>query len=81
MGRTPSDREDEDVGLFYEDRFDDDINYYQKDIEDDVEVELIDMENGTESEEYKLENVLEREEVEEADNINYDNCPYGRPLD
>ena len=39
------------------------------------------MENGTGSEEYELENVLEvvGEEVEVADNINYDDYPYGRP--
>jgi len=52
-------------------------------MEDDAEVEHIDMENGIKSEEYELENVLEaiREKVEEADNIDYDDYPYGRPLD
>ena len=39
------------------------------------------MENGTESEEYELENVLEAvaDEAEEANNIDYDDYPYGRP--
>ena len=70
-GEPPSDREDEDVGLFYD-----------EDIEDDAKAEPIDMENGTESEEYELENVLEAvEEVVGADNIDYNDYPYGRPLD
>ena len=70
----PSDREDEDVGLFY-------VDYYDGDIEDDAKVEPIDMENGTNSEEYELENVLEavEEEVEVADNIDYDDYLYGWP--
>ena len=40
------------------------------------------MENGAESGEYELENVLEvvGDEVEEADDIDYDDYPYGRPL-
>ena len=39
------------------------------------------MENGIESEEYELENVLEAvaDEAEEANNIDYDDYPYGRP--
>ncbi|KAL0001426.1 hypothetical protein SO802_015207 [Lithocarpus litseifolius] len=41
------------------------------------------MESGTESEEYGLENVLEAigEGVEEADNIDHDDYPYGRSSD
>ncbi|KAK9991390.1 hypothetical protein SO802_026375, partial [Lithocarpus litseifolius] len=58
-GEPPSDREDEDVGPFYEDHFDDDVDYYDKDVEDDAKAEPIDKENRTESEEYELENVLE----------------------
>ena len=58
-GEPLSDREDEDVGLLYEDHFDDDMDYYDGDIEDDVEAKPIDMESGTESEECELENVLE----------------------
>ena len=81
-GEPLSDREDEDVGLFYEDRSDDDVDYYDEDIEDDAKAKPIDMENGIEIEEYKLENVLEAvEEVVGADNIDYDDYPYGRPLD
>ncbi|KAL0011158.1 hypothetical protein SO802_006266 [Lithocarpus litseifolius] len=34
-GEPPSDREDEDSDLFYEE-YDDDVDYYDKDIEDDV---------------------------------------------
>ena len=82
-GEPPSDKEDEEVGPFYEDHSDDDLDYYDGDMEDDAEVEDTNMENGIESEEYELENVLEavREKVEEADNIDYDDYPYGRPLD
>ena len=41
------------------------------------------MESNAEGEEYGLENVLEAvgEEVKEADNIDYDDYPYGWPLD
>ena len=79
-GGPPSDREDEDVGPLYEDHFDDAVDYYDGDIEDDAKVEPIDLESGVESEEYGLENVLEAigEEVEKADNIDYDDYPYGR---
>ncbi|KAK9986288.1 hypothetical protein SO802_031239 [Lithocarpus litseifolius] len=68
-GEPPSDRENEDEGPFYEDHFDDNMDYYDGDTENDVEVEPIDMESGAESEEYELENVLEAvgDEVEEAD--------------
>ena len=51
----PNDREDEDVGPFYEDHSNDDVDYYDRDIKDDAEAEPIDMENGSESEENKLE--------------------------
>ena len=82
-GEPPSDKEDDDVGLFYEDCFDDDIDYYDGDTEDNAKVEPIDMESGTKSEEYELENVLEAvgDEVEEADNIDYYDYLYGRPSD
>ena len=74
MGEPPSDREDEDVGPFYEDYSNDNMDYYDGDIKYDVEAEPIYMRNGTKSEEYELENVLEAigDEVEfeekEADN-------------
>ena len=82
-GQPLSDRKDEDVGPFYENYSDNDVDYYDGDIEDDVEAKLADMENGIESEEYELENELETigEEIEEADNIDYDDYPYKRPLD
>ena len=80
-GEPPSDREDEDVGLFYEDHSNNDVDYYHRDIEDDAKAEPINMENGTESEEYELENVLEGEEFEEANNIDYDDYPNRQPLD
>ena len=53
QGEPPSDREDENVGLFYEDHFDDDVDYYDGHIKDDAEgeAEPIDMENGAENEE------------------------------
>ena len=80
-GEPPSDREDEDEGPFYEDHSDDDVVYYDGDIEDDAKTELIDIESDTESEEYGLENVIEaiREELEDANNIDYDDNPYGHP--
>ena len=79
-GEPPIDREDDDVGLFYEDRSDDDVDNYDEDIKDDAEAEPIDMENGTKSEEYELENVLEAiEEVVGADNIDYDDYLMGVP--
>ena len=53
-GESPSDREDRDVGPFYKDHFDDDVDYYDGDTEDDAEVEPIDMENDVESEENEL---------------------------
>ena len=82
-GAALSDREDDDEGPFYEDHFDDDVDYYDGDIEDDAEVKPIDIESGAESEEYELENVLEAagEKVEEANNIDYDDYPYGHPSD
>ncbi|XP_030964217.1 secreted acidic protein 1A-like [Quercus lobata] len=57
--------------------------YYDGHREDDAEAEPIDMENGAKSKEYELENVLEAtgDEVKEADNIDYDDYPYGRPSD
>jgi len=82
-GKPPSDRDDEDVGLFYKDHFDDDIDYYDGDIEDDAKIECINMKSDTESEEYELENMLDEAEVdnEEADDIDYDDYPYKQPLD
>ena len=82
-GEPPSDKEDKDVGLFYEDCFNDDVDYYDKDIEDNIEVEPIDMGSDVKSEEFGLENVLEsiRKEVEETNNVDYDDCPYGHPSD
>ena len=53
-GESPSDREDKDVGPFYKDHFNDDVDYYDWDTKDDVEAEPIDMENGAESEENEL---------------------------
>ena len=80
-GEPPSDREDEDVGPFYEDHSDDDVDYYDGDIEDDAKSEPIDAENDAKSEEYELENVLKAvgEKVKEADNIDYNDYPYGHP--
>jgi len=69
LGEPPSDRADVDVGPFYEDHFDDDVDYYDGDVEDDAKIVPIDMENGAESEENELENVLEAigDEVEVED--------------
>ncbi|KAK9997796.1 hypothetical protein SO802_017399 [Lithocarpus litseifolius] len=82
-GEPPSDREDEDVGLFYENRSDDDVDYYDGDIEDDAEAEPINMGSDVGSDQYRLVNVMEARggEVEEAKNIDYDDHSYGRPSD
>jgi len=80
--KPPCDREDEDEGLYYED-YDDDVDYYDGDIEDDAEIEPIDMGSDARSDQYRLVNVLEaaREEIEEADDVDYDDYPYGRLSD
>ena len=94
-GEPLSDRKDEDVGLFYEDHFDDDVEYYDGDIEDDAEAGDIDTKDGIEAEdqendlEVEGEDVggdveVEDEEVEEAteaEGIDYDDYPYGWPSD
>ena len=83
-GEPPSDREDEDVRPFHKDHSEENVYYYDGDIGDDAEAEPIDMENGAKSEENELENVLEvvgdevEIEDEEADDINYQDYPYGR---
>ena len=77
-GKPPSDREDEDADLFYEE-YDSDVDYYDKDIEDDAEA------NGwsdTNIDQYRLINVLEdaREENAQANKMYHDECPYGHLL-
>ena len=74
-GEPPSDRENKDVGYFYEDHFDDDVDYYDRDIEDDVEFEDEDVGDNVE---VKDEDV---EEDAEAEGEDYDEYPYGRPSD
>ena len=80
-GEPPSDREDEDVGLFYEDHFDDDVNYYNGDIEDDVEAEDVDIEDDAKAEDEDIENdvEVEDEDIKEyaEEGIDYD--VYRRP--
>jgi len=67
----PSNREEEDVGSFYEDHFDDDVDYYDGDIEDDAEAKGGD-----------IEDVVEAEDEEVKDDVeDYDEYLYGRPLD
>ena len=70
QGESPSDR-------------DDDVDYYDGDTRDGAKTEPLDMGSDAKSEEFGLENVLEAtgKEVEEADNVDYDDYPYGRPLD
>ncbi|XP_030936473.1 uncharacterized protein LOC115961677 [Quercus lobata] len=82
-GKPPSDREDKDEGPFYEDDSNNDVDYYDGDTEDGAKVEPIGIEGGTKSEEFELENVLDvvGDEVKEADNIDYDDYPFGQPLD
>ena len=61
-GEPPSDGEDEDADLFYEES-DDDVDYYDQDIEDDAEANRW---NGIDGDQYKLINVLENAREENA---------------
>ena len=74
-GKPPSDREDEDVDLFYEE-CDDHVDYYDQDFEDDTEANRW---NDTGSDQYKLINVLEnvREKNDQANQLYHDEFPYG----
>ena len=85
-GKPPDDSEDEDVIFFYEEHFDDDVDYYDGDVEDDIEAMYVDIENDIEAENVDIKDdvEVEDEKVEEgveAEGINYDKYPYGRPLD
>ena len=53
QGEPPSDREDEDVDLFYKE-YDSDVDYYDQDIEDDAEANRW---SDTGNDQYKLINV------------------------
>ena len=57
-----SDREDEDVGSFYEDQFDDDVDYYDGDLEDDAEAEGGDIENDVVAEDEDVEDDVKAED-------------------
>ena len=76
-GETPSDRKDEDEGLYYEE-YDDDVDYYDEDIEDDAKANRW---SDIDSDQYWLVNILEdaKGEIEQANDVDYDNYPYGRP--
>ncbi|KAL0010986.1 hypothetical protein SO802_006094 [Lithocarpus litseifolius] len=76
-GVPPSDREDEDANLFYEE-YNDDVDYYDEDIKDHTEANRW---SDTNSDQYWLINVLEdaREEVEQPNDVDYEDFPYGRP--
>ena len=78
-GEPPSDKEDEDADLYYEE-YDDDVDYYDEDIEDDVEANRW---SDTDSNQYRLINVLEdaRKEAEQPNDMDYNDYPYGCPLD
>ena len=78
-GEPSSDREDEDVELYYEEYYDD-VDYYDEDIEDDVKANRW---SDTDSDQYRLINVLEdaKEEVEQANYVDYNDYPFGCPLD
>ena len=62
QGEPPSDREDEDADLFYEE-YDNDVDYYDQDIGDDAEGNNW---YDTDSDQYKLINVLENVRDENA---------------
>ena len=76
-GELPSDRKDEDADLFYEE-YDDDVDYYDENIEDDDKANRW---SDTDSDQYRLISVLEdaREENGQANDVDYDDYPYGRP--
>ncbi|KAL0015378.1 hypothetical protein SO802_002447 [Lithocarpus litseifolius] len=72
-GEPPSDREDEDTDLFYED-------YYDQDIEDDVEANRW---SDVDSDQYRLMNVFEnaREANAQANQMYHEEYPYGHLSD
>ena len=78
-GELPSDREDEDADLFYEE-YDSDVDYYDKYIEDDAEANKW---SDTDSDQYKLINVLEdvREENAQANQMYHGEYPFGHLSD
>ncbi|KAK9986372.1 hypothetical protein SO802_031323 [Lithocarpus litseifolius] len=78
-GEPPSDREDEDADLFYEE-FDDDVDYYDQDIEDDIEANRW---SDTDSDQYILMNVLENTigKNQQANNMYHEEYPYGHLSD
>ena len=74
------------MGSFYEDHFDDNMDYYDGDIKDDAEAEDEDLEDDVEAEDEDVENDInaEDEDIEEdvkVEGINFDEYPYRRPLD
>ncbi|XP_050254146.1 uncharacterized protein LOC126700169 [Quercus robur] len=78
-GEPPSDREDEDEDLFFEE-YNSDVDYYDEDIEDDAEANKW---SDTNSDQYKLINVLEnaREENAQANQMYHDEYSYGHLSD
>ena len=78
-GEPPSDREDEDADLFYEE-YDSDMDYYDEDIKDDVKANRW---RDTDSDQYRLINVLEdaRKEDAQANQMYHDEYPYRHLLD
>ena len=73
-GELPSDREDEDVDLFYEE-YDSDVDYYDEDIKDDVEANRW---SDTDSNQYRLINVIEdaRKKNAQANQMYHDEYSY-----
>ena len=73
-GEPPSDKEDEDVDLFYEE-YDSDVDYYDQDIEDDAEVNRW---SDIDSNQYRLINALKyaRKENAQANQMYHDEYPY-----
>ena len=73
-GEPPSDKEDEDADLFFEE-YDSDVDYYDQDIEDDAETNRW---STTDSDQYRLINVLEnaKEENAQANQMFHDEYPY-----
>ena len=73
-GEPPSDREDEDVDLLYEE-YDSDVDYYDQDIEDDTEANRW---SDIDNDQYRLINVLKnaRKENAQANQMYHEEYPY-----
>ena len=96
-GEPFSDIEDEDVGFFYKDHFNNGVDYNDGDIEDDAKAGDLDIKDDVKAEDEEIEDNAEAKDVDieddaEAKDVNieedakakgiaYDEYPYRQPLD